>query len=142
MRSDAAPALPATLPALSGVNLTNLNGSNIASGTVSGSFVAAANLAASGNGGVTGTLGAGNGGTGITALGSGVATALGNTAGGSGGFALESGLASYLPLAGGTLTGVVLDNLNSGTPQAAQAGTIIRAANANGTGTRFEAIRN
>lgn len=34
MRSDAAPALPATLPALSGVNLTALNGSNIASGTV------------------------------------------------------------------------------------------------------------
>lgn len=33
MRSDAAPALPATLPALSGVNLTALNASNLASGT-------------------------------------------------------------------------------------------------------------
>ena len=34
MRSDAAPALPATLPALSGVNLTALNASNLGSGTV------------------------------------------------------------------------------------------------------------
>lgn len=34
LRSDGAPALPATLPALSGVNLTALNGSNVASGTV------------------------------------------------------------------------------------------------------------
>lgn len=34
MRADAAPPLPATLPALSGVNLTALNGSNVASGTV------------------------------------------------------------------------------------------------------------
>jgi len=34
LRSDGAPALPATLPALSGVNLTALNGTNIASGTV------------------------------------------------------------------------------------------------------------
>ena len=34
MRSDAAPALPATLPALSGVNLTSLNATNLASGTV------------------------------------------------------------------------------------------------------------
>ncbi len=34
MRSDAAPALPATLPALNGSALTNLNGSAIASGTV------------------------------------------------------------------------------------------------------------
>ena len=44
-----------------------------------------------------------------------------------------------LPLAGGTLTGALLDNLNGTTPQAAQAGTVIRVANANGTGTRFEA---
>jgi len=34
MRSDGAPALPATLPALSGVNLTALNASNLGSGTV------------------------------------------------------------------------------------------------------------
>ncbi len=34
MRSDAAPALPATLPAVSGANLTNLNASALASGTV------------------------------------------------------------------------------------------------------------
>lgn len=34
MRSDGAPALPATLPALSGVNLTSLNASNLGSGTV------------------------------------------------------------------------------------------------------------
>jgi hypothetical protein len=34
MRSDAAPALPATLPAVNGSALTNLNGSNIATGTV------------------------------------------------------------------------------------------------------------
>jgi hypothetical protein len=34
MRSDAAPALPATLPALSGANLTSLNASNISSGTL------------------------------------------------------------------------------------------------------------
>lgn len=34
MRSDGAPALPATLPAISGVNLTSLNASNIGSGTV------------------------------------------------------------------------------------------------------------
>lgn len=34
MRSDAAPALPPTLPAISGINLTNLNASNLASGTV------------------------------------------------------------------------------------------------------------
>lgn len=34
MRSDGAPALPATLPALSGVNLTALNATNLASGTV------------------------------------------------------------------------------------------------------------
>ena len=34
MRSDAAPPLPSTLPALSGVNLTNLNASALASGTV------------------------------------------------------------------------------------------------------------
>lgn len=34
MRSDGAPALPATLPALNGSNLTNLNGSNVATGTV------------------------------------------------------------------------------------------------------------
>ena len=40
MRSDAAPALPATLPALSGVNLTALNGSNITSGTVAAARIA------------------------------------------------------------------------------------------------------
>lgn len=34
MRSDAAPALPATLPALNGSLLTNLNATNLASGTV------------------------------------------------------------------------------------------------------------
>lgn len=34
MRADAAPKLPATLPAMSGVNLTNLNASNLASGTI------------------------------------------------------------------------------------------------------------
>lgn len=34
MRSDAAPALPATLPALSGVNLTALNATQLTSGTV------------------------------------------------------------------------------------------------------------
>jgi hypothetical protein len=45
--------------------------------------------------------------TGISGLGSGVATALGNTAGGTGGFALQSGLTSYLPLAGGTMTGTI-----------------------------------
>lgn len=34
MRSDAAPPLPATLPAINGSLLTNLNGTNVASGTV------------------------------------------------------------------------------------------------------------
>ena len=41
--------------------------------------------------GVTGTLGAANGGTGITSLGTGVATALGNATGGTGGFTTFSG---------------------------------------------------
>lgn len=40
MRSDAAPALPATLPALSGVNLTALDASNLGSGTVPSARVA------------------------------------------------------------------------------------------------------
>lgn len=48
MRSDAAPPLPATLPALSGVNLTALNASNLASGTVA--------AARGGAGAVTGAL--------------------------------------------------------------------------------------
>lgn len=34
MRSDGAPALPATLPAISGANLTNLNAGNVSSGTL------------------------------------------------------------------------------------------------------------
>lgn len=41
MRSDAAPALPATLPALSGSNLTALNASALASGTVPAAQTAA-----------------------------------------------------------------------------------------------------
>lgn len=51
---------PATLPVASGVNLTALNGSNVASGTVAAARVAQINLAASGNGGVTGNLPVGN----------------------------------------------------------------------------------
>ena len=42
------------------------NASNISSGTLSGSYMASANLAATGNGGITGTLAIGNGGTGQT----------------------------------------------------------------------------
>ena len=45
--------------------------------------------------------------TGVSGLGTGVATALGNPAGGSGGFALFNSLGSYLPLAGGTMTGTI-----------------------------------
>src|ERR1700689_4431728 len=65
----------------------------------------------------------------ITGLGTNVATALGNTAGGSGGFALESSLASYCALAGGSgcvLTGTETINLNTGSLQAAQTGTVLQ----------------
>jgi len=72
-------------------NLTALNGSAVASGTVSGTYMAAVNLAASGNGGVTGTLGAGNGGTGLTSLGTNVATAAGTTLSAAGGLSSTIG---------------------------------------------------
>lgn len=50
--------------------LTNksIAGSEINSGTVAGSFLAAINMGAGGNGGVTGTLGVSNGGTGAATL--------------------------------------------------------------------------
>jgi hypothetical protein len=65
--------------------IPNLPGSIITSGTISGSYMAAVALGSSGNGGVTGTLGAGNGGTGLTSLGAGVTTALGDNVGATGG---------------------------------------------------------
>ncbi|HEY2010518.1 MAG TPA: hypothetical protein VGH23_16130 [Rhizomicrobium sp.] len=48
MRSDAAPALPATLPALNGSALTNLNASAISSGTVPAGNLPAATTSAQG----------------------------------------------------------------------------------------------
>lgn len=53
--------------------------------------VNATNLAASGSGGVTGTLPEANGGTGITSLGTGVATALGVNVGTAGAFVVNGG---------------------------------------------------
>lgn len=76
---------PATLPAVSGVNLTALNASNLGSGTVpdarfpttlpavSGANLTALNMDNAGSG----TLAVARGGTGITSLGTGVATFLG-----------------------------------------------------------------
>jgi hypothetical protein len=62
MRSDGAPALPATLPALSGVNLTDLNATNLASGTVASARVSGSYTGITG----TGTLTAGATGAGFT----------------------------------------------------------------------------
>jgi len=62
------PAASDTLVNLAGTQtLTNksIDGSEINSGTVAGTYVAAINLAASGNGGVTGNLSAATGGTGV-----------------------------------------------------------------------------
>lgn len=54
MRSDAAPALPATLPALSGVNLTALNATNLGSGTVANARLTGAYTGITGLGTIAG----------------------------------------------------------------------------------------
>jgi hypothetical protein len=106
MTSDSAPPLPATLPAVSGVNLTNLNASNLASGTVGAARLPLATTGAFGavkpdgstitvSAGVISAVGGGPGGSITTQdlLGNSVASTttliagLGDTVSGSGGSA-------------------------------------------------------
>lgn len=74
-----------------GTTLTALNGSNIGSGTVAGSYMSAINVAVSGNGGITGTQTISNGGTGNAAL------------------------TAYAPLFGGTTTTAAIQSGTVGT---------------------------
>jgi len=83
--------------------------------TISGSSNTLSNISLSTS--VTGTLGVGNGGTGITSFGTGVATALGQNVSGSGGIALTTSPSFTTPVLGtptsGTLSNCTVDGTDA-----------------------------
>lgn len=141
LRSDAAPPLPATLPAVDGSLLTNLNGSAIASGTVADARIASTLTGKTYNG-QTITAGSGVLTLGSVTLNAGAGGTLGSNAFTSTAYAplaspsltgvpaaptaspgtnttqlattafVTAAGGAYLPLAGGTLTGAAIVNTN------------------------------
>jgi len=144
MTSSAAMTSPTlTTPVLSGTitgtytigGSPSISGGAINSGTVSGTFMSNVNLAASGNGGVTGTLPIANGGTGATTA----TAAIGNlmpTPTRAGDVAVWSGSA-WTTLAGNNSGTQVLSENSSGVAAwltASGTGTVTSAAVVGGTG--------
>ena len=78
------------------ISSLSLGGAQITSGTVAGTFLAPINLATSGNGGVTGILGSGNGGTGVNNAGATLTLGGSLTTTGSATPTLGFGSASYV----------------------------------------------
>lgn len=139
MRSDAAPALPATLPALNGSALTNLNGSAIASGTVpaanGGAGAINGALKANGSGVVTqaNCASLSDAGSGCSATGANPTATIGASAvNGSAATFMRSDGAPALPATLPALNGSALTNLNAGN---VATGTLAVARGGTGIGT-------